>query len=317
MESDYLKKTFFLFVVLFFLTMGACETRAAETGRLYPVTLLEMQRILTHWLNESGYRVVQSTGPDDTIVLNGIRGNERCHMILQACSPLYSSLEAECSAQGRPSPRRMMELTAFLDDYSAKRAEQKSEDRKPIPPVLSGVDAVVCISALSDGVKMFFSGFVVDPKGIVLSTAHDLDSVKEMTVTTTQGKKFRGRLIKKDERRDLAMISLESPVPFYVDLERGRSILKEGEPVFAVSCQTGGKDIRKGVVVGPVKAQKDLFLWRVEMDTPKGSSGSPVFDREGKIVAVVKGRYRGSPSTGFMIPLETVVKFLTEGHSGK
>jgi serine protease Do len=48
------------------------------------------------------------------------------------------------------------------------------------------------------------------------------------------------------------------------------------------------------------------------METPPGSSGSPVFDREGKMVAMIKGRYRGTHSTGFLIPLETVVKFLNE-----
>jgi serine protease Do len=43
-----------------------------------------------------------------------------------------------------------------------------------------------------------------------------------------------------------------------------------------------------------------------------GSSGSPVFDVQGNLVAVVKGRYRGSESIGFLIALETLLDFIRE-----
>jgi serine protease Do len=45
------------------------------------------------------------------------------------------------------------------------------------------------------------------------------------------------------------------------------------------------------------------------MEIYPGSSGSPVFDGEGNLVAVVKGRHRGTDSVGFLIPFETIVEF--------
>jgi serine protease Do len=46
------------------------------------------------------------------------------------------------------------------------------------------------------------------------------------------------------------------------------------------------------------------------MDIQPGSSGSPVFDAGGRLVAIVKGRYRGTSTVGFLIPMETVYAFL-------
>lgn len=312
MRLDRLKKAQFFLIIFYFLIIFSTGAVGFESGRLYPVTLLEMQKILFQWLTESGYRVFQSAGPDGAVQLSAARENERWRIMLQAHSPLYSSIEAECLLDGRPSPQRIRELSAFVDNYVAKNARIAETKKTEIPPALLRINSIVCISAFSGNTSISFSGFVVDPKGIILSTAHDLDAVKVVTVMTSDGRKLNGRLIKKDMHRDLAMISVETRFSSSLNLMQGRNVLKKGEPVFALTCQDEKRKILSGAVAGPVKAQENLLLWQVEMETPKGSSGSPVFDRDGKIVAVVKGRYRGNQSVGFVIPLETVVKFLTE-----
>ena len=312
MRLDRLKKAQFFLIIFYFLIIFSAGAGGAEPGRLYPVTLLEMQKVLSLWLTESGYRVFQSAGPDGAVQLNGVRENERWRIVLQAHSPLYSSVEAECLLDGRPSPKRIQELSAFVDDYVAKNTGVAEKKKTDIPPALLRNNSIVCISASSANTPISFSGFVVDTRGIILSTAHDLDAVKDVTVMTSDGRRLKGRLIKKDMRRDLAMISVESRFSSSLNLVQGRNILKKGEPVFALTCQDGKRKILSGEIAGPVKAQENVLLWQVEMETPKGSSGSPVFDRDGKIVAVVKGRYRGNQTIGFIIPLEAVVKFLTE-----
>jgi serine protease Do len=53
-------------------------------------------------------------------------------------------------------------------------------------------------------------------------------------------------------------------------------------------------------------------LLQVIMKTLPGGSGSPVFDGEGKLVAMVKGRYRGTDIVGFLTPLDIMRQFLDE-----
>ena len=51
-------------------------------------------------------------------------------------------------------------------------------------------------------------------------------------------------------------------------------------------------------------------LWQVRMKINHGSSGSPVFDSQGRLAAIVKGRFRGTESIGFLIPFESILQFL-------
>ncbi|HLZ19164.1 MAG TPA: hypothetical protein VKO67_06110, partial [Smithellaceae bacterium] len=77
MRLDRLKKAQFFLIIFYFLIIFSTGAGGAEPGRLYPVTLLEMQKVLSLWLTESGYRVFQSAGPDGAVQLNGVRDNER------------------------------------------------------------------------------------------------------------------------------------------------------------------------------------------------------------------------------------------------
>jgi len=67
-----------------------------------------------------------------------------------------------------------------------------------------------------------------------------------------------------------------------------------------------------GSVNRPPRRVKDLVMWQVNMTIQPGSSGSPVFAINGNLVAIIKGRYRGTESVGFLIPFETLLSFLEE-----
>jgi len=312
MRRGGLKKAQLFLSILYILISFSLCANGAESGRLYPLTLPEMQKVFSRWLEQSGYQLSRTTLPDGAVRLTGVRDNERWRIVMQSHSPLYSSFEAECLSDGRPNAQRVRELFVFADDYVAKNIQQAKAKNAEIPPALLHTSFVVCIHALSGNTPIQFSGFVVDPGGIIVSTAHDLDMVKDVSVTTSDGRKLSGRLIKKDLHHDLAVIRVDSRFSSYANLRQGRNVLRHSEPIYAVTCLDGEKRILSGLVAGPVKMQEDILMWQLEMDTPRGSSGSPVFDRDGKIVAVVKGRYRGNPFIGFMIPVEAVVKFLSE-----
>jgi serine protease Do len=96
-----------------------------------------------------------------------------------------------------------------------------------------------------------------------------------------------------------------------VSLSDGRNLLENGETVYSVGCpgnQPG--QLSSGIVDGPPRRLKNRLLWQVIMRIDPGSSGSPVFDDRGRLVAMVKGRFRGSSTVGFLTPLDTIMDFL-------
>ena len=56
----------------------------------------------------------------------------------------------------------------------------------------------------------FGSGFIVDPKGVVLTNFHVVDGATEVEVTLHDGRKFTSKEIKTDEKTDLAIVRLDT-----------------------------------------------------------------------------------------------------------
>ena len=88
-----------------------------------------------------------------------------------------------------------------------------------------------------------------------------------------------------------------------------------GDRVYSIGCPNNLNGlVFQGTVNSPPRLVNNQLLWQVNMETHPGSSGSPVFDGNGKFFGVVKGRYRGTDTIGFLIPFKTVNRFLEEYH---
>lgn len=204
-------------------------------------------------------------------------------------------------------------LFAYLEAYCKGLAPSRDKaGPKKIPPqVLSQAEGAVLIKGRAGREVLQFSGFVGNPNGWILSTAHDLTGIKELFVILGSGQELEARLVKRDLRKDLSLIRVEFKLPHAVDLAGGRNLLMEGEPVFAICHnEAGEKRIFSGAISAPLRKVDDLPVWQVDMETLPGCSGSPVFDGQGRFVSVVKGRYRGTETIGFLIPRTTVLEFL-------
>ena len=302
------------FLFGFLLSASLSPGEAGDVSRSFPLPLPEAERVLAEWLTESGFRIHESTSRSDQILLEATRGNESWHIILRPQSPLASSIQAEYTRNGRPEASRSEPLFAYLEAYSRGLAPAREKTDRGIPlPVLSQAGGAVLIKGRVGKKVLQFSGFVVDRKGWILSTAHDLAGIQELFVILGSGQELEAKLIRRDLRRDLSLIGVEGQLLSSIDLAGGRNLLPEREPVFAVCyTETGEKRIFSGAISAPLRKVNDLPIWQVDMETVPGCSGSPVFDGQGRFVSVVKGRYRGTETVGFLIPRETVMEFLKE-----
>src|SRR5581483_1867051 len=85
----------------------------------------------------------------------------------------------------------------------------------------------------------FGSGFVVDPKGVILTNFHVVGGADQVEVQLKDGRKFVTRDIKGDRKTDLAIVRVktETPLPY---LELGDSDAMEiGDRVLAAGAPFG------------------------------------------------------------------------------
>lgn len=184
----------------------------------------------------------------------------------------------------------------------------QSVSLKKDPIVEQLLPAVVRINVLcqrSDSPASFLSaerksgtGFNIRPEGLIITNYHIIKDAVSMTVSFPDGKTYNAVNWKGKPEVDLAVVNLkvgewkEKELP-YVSLNL-RNMTRPGDEVIIVGNPLG---IENTVSKGTVGSYVRIPNWPVpvfEIDAPihPGSSGSPVFDDNQKVVGVVFGNIR-------------------------
>ncbi len=161
----------------------------------------------------------------------------------------------------------------------------------------------------------FGSGFVIDPKGVILTNYHVVEGADSVDVTLRDGRKFTSRDFKSDPKTDLAVIRVKTTAPL-PSLEFGDSDLMEiGDRVLAVGAPFG---LTGSVTAGIISAKNrnirvnmyEDFLQTDAAINP-GNSGGPLVNLEGKVIGVnsaIKSRSGGFQGVGLAIASNLVSK---------
>lgn len=171
-------------------------------------------------------------------------------------------------------------------------------------------------------VRALGSGFIIDPDGYVVTNNHVIDKAEEITVTVNGGDHYPAKLIGRDPKTDLAVLKIDAdkPLPY---VEFGDSDTAEvGDWVIAVGNPFGlGGSVSAGIISARGRdIQSGPFDDYLQIDAPinRGSSGGPLFDRNGKVIGINTAIFSpsgGNVGIGFAVPsamARTIVEQLKE-----
>jgi serine protease Do len=285
------------------------ETTDPSESRL-ALPMAEIEEVITGWLDQNGYQIWRVGESHQRVELVGEKPGSHLSLSLIPQSPLATRVVIDSS--GSINPHQADQLRRYLMAYIGLPGSTSSLSTGEIPELVrQQVEAVVCIYSDDGKSDVQLSGFIIDTQGLVVCTAHDLKSKQAVTLLLQNGHETVGHVVKLDSASDLALIQAHGPLPASIVLRDGRYLLRNGDSLFAVTCPMNGvSGIHAGTLDGPPRRVEGMLLWQAQMHVDHGSSGSPVFDGHGRLTAVVKGRYRGTDSIGFLIPFETILQFL-------
>jgi serine protease Do len=155
----------------------------------------------------------------------------------------------------------------------------------------------------------FGSGFIVDPKGVILTNYHVVNGADQVEVQLADGRKFLSRDIKGDRKSDLAIIRIDAKgqVPY---LEMGDSDAMEiGDRVLAVGAPFGlTGSVTAGIVSAKGRNGLNVNMYEDFIQTDAainpGNSGGPLVNLEGKVIGInsaIKTRTGGFQGVGLAI----------------
>ena len=134
------------------------------------------------------------------------------------------------------------------------------------------------------------TGFNIDPEGLIVTNEHVVDGAQNAGVTFQDGSYYSGKVLAAYPDIDLAVIEIKGRNLPSLELKPDSAVAADTE-VLIIGNPLGFTDIvTKGRVTGGVKLRGwDVPVIMIAGEIRSGSSGSPVLNSEGQVIAVVFG----------------------------
>jgi serine protease Do len=153
------------------------------------------------------------------------------------------------------------------------------------------------------------SGFVVDPKGLIVTNNHVIADADEIKVTFTDGTTLNASVAGRDTKTDLAVLRVKTTKDLPYVQFGDSDVARVGDWVLAIGNPFGlGGTVTSGIIsarsrdinAGPY----DDFL-QTDAAINRGNSGGPLFDTSGRVIGVntaIISPSGGSIGNGFALP---------------
>lgn len=154
------------------------------------------------------------------------------------------------------------------------------------------------------------SGFIINNDGFILTNAHVVAETDEVTVTLTDKREFKAKVLGVDEYTDVALIKIEAGRLPTVVIGNAEA-LEPGEWVAAIGAPFG---FANSVTAGIVSAKGRMFpgesyvpFIQTDVAVNPGNSGGPLFNMRGEVIGInsmIYSRTGGFMGLSFAIPID-------------
>lgn len=245
--------------------------------------------------------------------------------IVASLAMATGGLALPVSAQAQSNgPESVADLAAPLLDavvnISTSQSVKKEEGKGPAPRIPDGSPFQEFFKDFFDGerqeqggqkVNSLGSGFVIDPKGFIVTNNHVIEGADDIEVIFPNGMKLKAELIGTDTKTDLSVLKVEPKAPLKAVRFGDSRIMRIGDWVMAIGNPFGlGGSLTVGIVsargrninAGPY----DNFI-QTDAAINKGNSGGPLFNLKGEVIGIntaIISPSGGSIGIGFSVPSE-------------
>src|SRR5213596_2928090 len=160
------------------------------------------------------------------------------------------------------------------------------------------------------------SGFVIDSSGLIVTNAHVVEGAEKVQVRLSDGRRFTGALVGRDNRVDLALVRIDGATNLTVlplgdsnRLRVGEFVLALGHPFGLEQSVSLGIVSRKGAPLTIAAPGFDFI--QTDAAINPGNSGGPLVNMAGEVVGVNSMAARNG-SIGFAIPANLVKQIIPQ-----
>ncbi|CCQ97025.1 putative serine protease HtrA [[Clostridium] ultunense Esp] len=160
--------------------------------------------------------------------------------------------------------------------------------------------------------KSFGTGFVISPRGYVLTNQHIVAHAVNIRVRLANNEVRSARLVWSDPVRDLAVLKMNTFRPLKAVVLGSSNQARVGEWVIAIGNPLG---LENTVTVGVISAKNRSLrtanhtyedVIQTDAAINPGNSGGPLFNLYGEVIGMNAAIVRNSQSIGFAIAIDSI-----------
>ena len=156
------------------------------------------------------------------------------------------------------------------------------------------------------------SGFIISDDGYVMTNAHVVEGADEVTVTLTDRREFKAKVLGADKRSDVALLKVDArnlPSLRIGDSNR----IRVGEWVIAIGSPFNLENTVTAGIISAKARDTGEYLPLIQSDVAvnPGNSGGPLINMRGEVIginsqiATLSGAYNG---ISFAVPIDEVMR---------
>jgi len=159
------------------------------------------------------------------------------------------------------------------------------------------------------------TGFMIDPKGFILTNAHVIGNSTVIIVQNNKGQEFNAKIVYVSPTADLAFLKIvdsdykaTSGLPYGINngsIELGESIYTLGYPRDEIVYGEGYLSAKTGY-------SGDTLACQIAVAANPGNSGGPVLDKNGQVIGVLSNRQLQAQGAVFAIRSKNIFTALDD-----
>jgi S1-C subfamily serine protease len=164
------------------------------------------------------------------------------------------------------------------------------------------------------------SGFIIDPRGHVLTAQHVIDKAREIEVRLAHGERFPARVVAQDAHADLAILKIAAPQPLPAVFLGDSNNNRVGDLAVVFGYPYGRESsMNLGIISRPGRSFPDSAGYefiQTDAGAYPGGSGGPLLNSKGHVIGMITmASERGN--MGFAIPINVIKRLIPRLMNGE
>ena len=158
------------------------------------------------------------------------------------------------------------------------------------------------------------TGFLIDGKGYLVTNAHVVKNATVVEVQNSQGE-YKARILHVDNVADLAFLKIEdTSFHSYTQLPYSISRMKArlGEHLFTEGYPRDEIVYSEGYVSARTGFKGDTLEYQMTIAANPGNSGTPVFNKDGEVLGIVRGSEQDAQMVVFAIRSKNIFRVIDD-----